>query len=78
MPSDTNKHFLVPKHSKASDAEVKKILEKFSINSVDLPKILKDDPAVAKLNLKSGDVVKIERDSKTAGQTIYYRVVIDG
>ena len=78
MVFDVNKHFLVPKHSKASEAEVKKLFEKYHINSISLPKILREDPAIIKLNLTAGDIVKIERNSKTAGKTIYYRVVIEG
>lgn len=77
MAFDINKHFLVPKHTKISEAEKKKLLETYNINFTALPKILKDDPAIAKLNLKAGDVVKIERESKTAGNTVYYRVVIE-
>jgi len=78
MTFEVNKHFLVPKHTKLNDSEKSKLMEKYHISFRDLPKILKDDPAIAKLNLSQGDVVKIERASKTAGETVYYRVVIEG
>ncbi len=66
---------MVPKHSKLSDAEKKSVLETLKIEMRAFPKILKDDPALAKLNPKMGDLIKIERKSKTAGETIYYRAV---
>ncbi|MBS3166174.1 DNA-directed RNA polymerase subunit H [Candidatus Woesearchaeota archaeon] len=78
MTFEVNKHNLVPKHSKVSDSEKAKLLEKYGIAVKELPKIHNSDPAIVKLNLKMGDVVKIERESKTAGTAVYYRVVIDG
>lgn len=77
MTVDITKHLLVPKHSKVSEAEQKKLLEKYSITLRQLPKIQKDDPAIAKLGVKAGEIIKIERDSKTAGKTYYYRVVAE-
>lgn len=70
-------HVLVPKHLKVSDSEKEKLLEKYHISTKELPKILKDDPALAKLTLKDGDLVKVERNSKTAGVSYYYRVVMN-
>ncbi len=78
MAFTTNHHQLVPKHTKLSEAEKAKLFEQYVVSIRDLPKILKTDPAVAKLSLKSGDIVKIERESKTAGVSFYYRGVIDG
>ena len=71
-------HNLVPKHSKVSDTEKEKLYETFNISSKKLPKIMAEDPALTKLSVKAGDIIKIERSSKTAGVTTYYRVVIDG
>ncbi len=78
MASDTKKHYLVPKHTKLSDAEKGKLLEGLSISTKELPKILKSDAAIVKLNAKESDIIKIERESKTAGKAVYYRVVVDG
>ncbi len=75
---DIPKHKLVPKHVKVSDSEKAAILKKYKIQLMDLPKIMKIDQSISKLSVKSGDVIKVERDSKTAGVTHYYRVVIDG
>ncbi len=69
---------MVPKHTKLSDVDKKKVFDKYSVTVKELPKIMKDDPAIHALNSKVGDVIMIERESKTAGRAIYYRVVIDG
>ncbi len=70
-------HSLVPKHSKLSEKETKDLLEKYSITIKELPRILKKDPTLNDLNVKSGDVIKIVRKSPTAGEAIYYRCVIN-
>ncbi|MBT4935961.1 DNA-directed RNA polymerase subunit H [Candidatus Woesearchaeota archaeon] len=77
MTADISKHALVPKHTKVSDSEKDKICAAHNINSMQLPKIFKEDPAISKLGVKAGDVIKIERHSKTAGVVSFYRVVID-
>ena len=74
---DVTKHILVPKHSKLSEADKKKLLEKYTIGAKQLPKILIIDPAIQSLKPKVGEVIKIERDSKTSGISYYYRVIID-
>ncbi|MBS3116623.1 DNA-directed RNA polymerase subunit H [Candidatus Woesearchaeota archaeon] len=77
MALDTIKHRLVPKHSKVSEAEKEKLFSNYNITSRELPKIFINDPAIAKQsNFKIGDVIKIERESKTAGTTFYYRIVV--
>jgi len=77
MAFDVNKHLLIPKHSKLSESDKKKLLDEYKIGVFSLPKIAIEDPAIAKFNVKVGDVIKIERDSKTAGATSYYRVVVE-
>ena len=78
MTLDITKHQLVPKHSVLADSKKEKLFAEFNIASRQLPKIIIDDPAIAKLGAKAGDVIVIERASKTSGVTKYYRVVIDG
>jgi len=75
---DIRKHMLVPEHSKLIKKEIQELLEKYNLSLNDLPKILSTDPAIEKLNAKESDVIKIIRDSPTAGKSIYYRVVING
>jgi DNA-directed RNA polymerase subunit H (RpoH/RPB5) len=72
------RHELVPKHSKVSEAEKEKLFSKYNISVRELPKILKDDPAIVNLGVAVGDIVKVERDSQTMGKSYYYRVVLDG
>ena len=73
---DVNKHILVPSHKIISEKEKTQLFKKYDITIKELPKILIDDPAIAKLKPKAGDVVKIERASQTAGRSIFYRGVI--
>ena len=69
------KHILVPQHTKISEKEKKEVFEKYSVSLKQLPKILIDDPAIEKLNVKAGDIIKITRKSPTAGEAIFYRGV---
>lgn len=73
---DVLKHSLVPKHEVIPEDEVNSLLEGFSITKGQLPKILTTDPVVKKIKAKAGDVVKITRESKTAGTAVMYRVVV--
>lgn len=69
-------HMLVPKHEILSEEETAQVLEKYGIELEQLPKILEKDPVVEAIGAKKGDVLKITRQSPTAGESIYYRVVI--
>lgn len=69
------KHKLVPEHSKLSERDKKKLFEDLEIEFEHLPKISIKDPGIAHLDVKQGDIVKIKRQSLTAGQTIFYRGV---
>ena len=70
-------HVLVPKHSKVSEREKAELQKKYSITPESLPRILRKDPALLEIDVATGDIVKIVRASPTAGQAIYYRVVVD-
>jgi DNA-directed RNA polymerase subunit H len=70
-----DKHSLIPKHVKLSDKEKEALLKKYNITLSELPKILKDDPAIQSIGAKSGDVIKIIRKSPTAGEAVFYRGV---
>lgn len=74
---DKLEHELIPKHTKLSDDEKTKVLEQYHVTVHGLPKISINDPAIAHLDVKSGDVVKIERSSRTAGEAVYFRGVIN-
>jgi DNA-directed RNA polymerase subunit H len=73
---DILKHELVPEHSIMDEKERKELFDKLRITSVNLPKVLTNDPVVKAMGAKEGDVLKIMRKSSTAGSTVYYRVVV--
>ena len=69
-----SKHNLVPKHILIDEIQEKMIVDKFKLNSLDqLPHIKYSDPMAKYINLKSGNVCKIIRASKNAGEHICYR-----
>lgn len=70
-------HILVPKHSKINEKEKKELLEKYNITPKELPKILKKDPLAKELDAKVGDIIKIVRNSPTAGESVFYRCVVN-
>ncbi len=74
---DVSNHKLVPSHEKCSETEKKAVLKMYNIEIKDLPKISINDAAIVDMNLQPGDLVKITRDSPTAGNSIFYRVVIE-
>jgi len=67
---------LVPRHSLMTAKEGRELLERFEIDMSMLPMILDVDPCAKALGAKPGDVVKIERESPTAGTSCYYRLVV--
>lgn len=69
-------HELVPKHEVLSKEEVEELLRKYKASLNQFPQILISDPVVRELGAKIGDVIKIMRNSPTAGTTVYYRVVV--
>ena len=72
-----DKHILTPKHLKISEKEKTQLFEKYHVTSKEMPKILKTDAALRELEAKPGDVIKIVRKSPTAGESFFYRVVVD-
>jgi DNA-directed RNA polymerase subunit H len=71
-------HVLIPKHTKLSDKEKEDLFKTYNITIRELPKIFKDDPAIAHLDAKENDIIMIERQSTTAGTAVFYRGVING
>ncbi len=69
-------HFLVPKHVLLSAQQAAELMKKYGLNPNQMPKILRTDSAIIDMLPKKGDIVKIVRDSPTAGKTIYYRRVV--
>ena len=75
---DVSKHVLVPKHTKVSEKEKNDVLNTYAITLKELPRIFASDPAVLDLAVKEDDVVKIARQSPTAGEIFFYRRVVRG
>ena len=71
------RHILVPEHTKLSAKEKDDLLKRHNISFIGLPKVRAKDPAIAHLDAKHGDVVKIVRKSSTAGSSVFYRGVIN-
>jgi DNA-directed RNA polymerase subunit H len=71
-------HELVPKHIILSEKEKEEVLKKYRATLKQLPRILSSDPVAKAIGAKPGDVIKIIRKSPTAGESIYYRIVVRG
>ena len=70
-------HMLVPEHTKLSEEEKQELFTHHNITIKDLPKIHIEDPAIRHLDISENDIIKIIRNSKTAGKSVFYRGVIN-
>ena len=70
-------HVFKPKHEIITKKEAEEVLKKFNCQPTQLPLILLTDPAIVNLGVKPGDMIKITRDSATAGEHLYYRYVVE-
>lgn len=70
-------HETVPEHIVLSERDVKSLLAKHHMPKEGLPKIKVLDPACKEIDAMVGDVIKIIRNSHTAGKAIAYRLVIN-
>jgi len=70
-------HILQPKHIKLKPQEAKELLQRYNISITQLPRIKKTDPAILELDVKIGDVIKIDRKIGKGETNSYYRVVVD-
>jgi DNA-directed RNA polymerase subunit H len=69
-------HELVPEHIILSEEGAEKVLERYHVTKRQLPKLKLSDPVVKQIKAKVGDIVKIVRNSQTAGEAVAYKVVI--
>lgn len=70
-------HIYVPKHEIISREEAEQVLTKYNCKPTELPLIFVGDPAIMGLGVKPGDMIRITRKSPTAGESIYYRYVVE-
>ena len=70
-------NYLVPRHTIMSEEEVEDLLKEYGIIKGKLPLILMADPCAKALSAQPGQVLKIERESPTAGASHYYRLVVE-
>jgi len=70
-------HVLIPPVELTTDEELVEFFKTFSLSKDKLPLIKSEDPAVAFMHLKPGQVVKFVRTSLVTGQASpYYRLVV--
>ena len=75
---DVRKHVLVPKHEILSAEQAKVVLGQFKVTPHQLPLIKSSDPVTKAVGAKPGNILKITRDSQTAGRSTAYRYVVEG
>lgn len=71
-------HKLVPKHRILNDVEKKIFEDKYNIQDTknQIPLISRFDPVAMAIGMRPGDICEITRPSKTAIDTLYYRICI--
>jgi DNA-directed RNA polymerase subunit H len=69
-------HVMVPKHEILTENEAKAVLADYNIKKEHLPKIKATDPVALEIKAKVGDIIKITRKSQTAGEAVFYRLVM--
>jgi len=66
---------LVPKHEIMTEEEISEEFSDVDYDFKDLPKIKANDPVVEAIGAEPGNVLRITRESQTAGVFITYRIV---
>ena len=70
-------HILVPKHEIMNEEEKKEVLTQYNATEEQFPFLFSTDPVVREIGAKPGDMVRITRISDTAGETTYFRFVVE-
>jgi DNA-directed RNA polymerase subunit H len=71
-------HIYQPKHEIVPRKEAEEVLKKYNTKPSQLPYILIEDKGLEGLDVRPGDIIKITRKSPTAGESVYYRYVVEG
>ena len=70
-------HVYQPKHEILSKKHAEEVLKKYNTKPSQLPYILINDKGLEDLDVRPGDIIKITRKSSTAGESVYYRYVVE-
>lgn len=70
-------HIYQPKHEILSKEEAEQVLRKFNVRTNQLPYIMSNDKGLEDLDVRPGDILRITRKSPTAGESVYYRYVVE-
>ncbi len=71
-------HIYQPRHEILSKDEAEVIFKKYNSKPSQFPYIMSSDKGIQGLGAQPGDVIKITRKSSTAGESVYYRYVVEG
>lgn len=71
-------HIYQPKHEIVPRKEAEEVLKRYNTKPSQLPYILIQDKGLEGLDVRPGDIIKITRKSPTAGESVYYRYVVEG
>jgi DNA-directed RNA polymerase subunit H len=71
-------HVYQPRHEILPREEAQQILKKYNAKPGQLPYIMISDKGLQDLDVRPGDVIMITRRSPTAGESVYYRYVVEG
>ena len=69
-------HEFVSKHELLTQKEKEQFLEEYKVQAYQLPRINSFDPAVIAVGGNPGDIVRVIRNSKTAGKYVAYRYIV--
>lgn len=69
-------HDLVPEHDIVTEKEIVEIEKEYGVSREQLPKIKAGDPAAKAIGARPGDVIRIKRESETAGHHTVYRYCV--
>lgn len=69
-------HDLVPEHDILTEEEIEEVEKQYGVTRENLPKIKAGDPAAKAIGARPGDVIRIIRESETAGHHPVYRYCI--
>lgn len=71
-------HIYQPRHEILPRKEAEEIMKKYNAKPSQLPYIMSSDKGIEDLDVRPGDIIKITRKSPTAGESVYYRYVVEG